>query len=872
MPSNAASSVLKTRDRNLVPIIPYDIKLIQYKYSIYKLQEIIRILNLLEKNLASQRPNMEPHAAAFLDEATTQNTESAGKNGSTIIPLLNYILCLCEGHIFNISPLMRKRFELLCQCKHCKLQDLNPPLTITTIDLLINFHHVTINNFEHLQEIIYDVDTQWRLLYSLRTISNNALVIYNKKLRQLQLERASNSHRPYEITEPHSTFNINVVEDLIRPAELILALDFAVLINNKDKDTSLTSFLKLQWQVINKYINFIQKKILPQIKQCYNQLNKYSTQSNEPTIMTNYEFTIHRIYALTLKIYNLLTITICITRQIYLPNKNYFQNLKVKLISENVYEYENVIDHIDDICLKSMDGSVNEFYQQLNNFIDLKHLSDPKYISKNKNAIIVELYKDIVQKNVNTLRCFLHSMDSWIKIWKFIKTNTTAIEKFAQYDTEQLIKLVDERRAVDKLTFVENSKKLKVKSNTLTIDSNFSTAVSSMPTSPSNSRDINGVKLTNVAGGKETPSSSLMKLKIFNSPTSNSPKRNSRRGSVDRTNKMGKMTNSASRNSALSHMTGSGSNSPLVSRRASIIDRTSAVRPMISIDQSSPITSSSGTPTKQPSSPSMASPLKRNLTAKNRKRSSSLQSQQSKFLNSNGLSNTNIYKSLPTELKRSNSMEASDALNQKLVQDTMKKLMSSNLSTHITDPDGTFKGKTRSGSSSATLTRSRSSSVNSSISTEIFTNEKCEKDVQVKATCRDESDKDDYNNPSLEKLSLGVTIESDSEMETITADVIKKVRFIGVPPMTAAENPKPKRKGWYKKPAVLRYPPIPSSLNCAIRSKFNQEGIAFRSSLRDNTDTAASAATGLAKGSFALLNEEVKSGTHRLGFLRDKFK
>lgn len=871
MPANAASSVLKLQSKKLVPIIPYDIKLIQYKYSIYKLQEILRILNVLEKNLSGQRSKDETSVDATNDDKEVN--DSSAKN-NTIIPLLNYILCLCEGHIFNISPLMRRRFELLCQCKHCKLQELNPPLSITTIDLLINFHHVTINDFEHLKGIIYDVETQWRLLHSLKTISNNALLIYNKRLRQLQLERASNSHRPYEITETHSTFNVNVVEDLIRPTELSLALDFAVLINDKDKDTSLTSFLKLQWQVMNKFISFIQKKILPQIKQYYNQLNKYSNQTtthlNEPIVITNFEFTFHRIYALTLKIYNLLTITICITRQIYLPNKNYFQNLKVKLIAENVYEYENIIKKIDDICLKSIDGSFNEFYQQLEKFIDLKHLGDVEYICKNKKTIVAELYKDIVQKNVKLMRSYLHSIESWTKIWKFIKTNTGAIEKFSQYDTEQLIKLVDERRAVDKLAFIEKTNRLKTKNNESVASSDFSTASSSIPTSPSNGKDKNDVKLTNV-GAKEQHSS-LMKLKIFNSPTSLSPISNSRRSSVDRTN-IGKNNNPV-RGLTRSNINGSGSNSPLASRRASVIDRMSSIRPLISLEQSSPTSSNSATPTKQPVSPSITSPLKRNLTVKNRKRSSSLQSPQIKSINATSSSsngpNTNIYKSLPTELKRSNSLETNDALNQKLVQDTMKKLMSSNLSAHITDPDGALKNKTRSGSSSATLTRSRSSSVTSSNNYENNVNDKS---INTKAinnvekAGKNKANVDSFcENAPLEKLTLNITIESDLEMETITADVIKKVRFVGVPPMTAAEDPKPKRKGWYKKPAVLRYPPIPSNLNIAIRSKFNQEGIAFRSSLRDNITNNEN------KSSFALMNEESKSTAHRLGFLRDKFK
>ncbi|AGO12023.1 AaceriADR360Wp [[Ashbya] aceris (nom. inval.)] len=60
---------------------------------------------------------------------------------------------------------------------------------------------------------------------------------------------------------------------------------------------------------------------------------------------------------------------------------------------------------------------------------------------------------------------------------------------------------------------------------------------------------------------------------------------------------------------------------------------------------------------------------------------------------------------------------------------------------------------------------------------------------------------------------------------------IKKVRFIGVPPPTEDEDPKPKRKGWYKKPAVLHYPTPSQSM--IQKNKLRHEGYVFRTSLRE---------------------------------------
>ena len=62
-------------------------------------------------------------------------------------------------------------------------------------------------------------------------------------------------------------------------------------------------------------------------------------------------------------------------------------------------------------------------------------------------------------------------------------------------------------------------------------------------------------------------------------------------------------------------------------------------------------------------------------------------------------------------------------------------------------------------------------------------------------------------------------------------------------PMTEAENPKPTKVGWYKKPAVLHYPPIPASAMIKPlqhKSKYNtlrqEEGFTFRKSLRDGLE------------------------------------
>ncbi|MCL6404043.1 hypothetical protein EXT66_22695, partial [Pectobacterium carotovorum subsp. carotovorum] len=82
----AAASVHVRKGKDPAPLTPFDIKLIQYKGGLYKLQEIIRILGILEKNL--QPPSL----------VSKDTKKNGSKKNKTIIPLINYILTLCEGH------------------------------------------------------------------------------------------------------------------------------------------------------------------------------------------------------------------------------------------------------------------------------------------------------------------------------------------------------------------------------------------------------------------------------------------------------------------------------------------------------------------------------------------------------------------------------------------------------------------------------------------------------------------------------------------------------------------------------------------------------------------------------------------------------
>ncbi|CAL9729070.1 GLC7-interacting protein 4 [Monosporozyma unispora] len=891
----AIASVGGGKAKGPVPLTSFDIKLIQYKGGLYKLQEIIRILGILEKNL--QPPS----------STSDGGKENVLKKNKTIVPLITYILTLCEGHIFNILPMIRKRYLALCQFKFYKLQDFNPSLATSFIPIDFDFSEVTEDSFEEYRHNIYDNELQWKLLHYLKNLTVNTLSVYNKRLRQIQLEKTSNCNRPYEVTERTSKFMIEYVDDLVRPIEMGLSLDFAVLIKDKSKDTSVASFLKLQCQVIDKFVLFIDKKIFPNIKNYYNQINKYSNKTCTFSSLPFPEFTLHRIYALLLKVFDTLAIIISLVRCVYLPNKSYFQNCKTKLISKNVYQYEDMLDKIDKLCVEYTNKSFYNFKADLNSFT----VDTISFIAGDakKNNTISDLHKSFITRHVQLMRTTLQIVSKWSSMWKFIQKNIEGLEKFKDMKDDQLHRMLEERRSVDKLSHFE---KLPEKKRISTIFSNndngaITSPLSSSASSTQSSRTSSllsyslhpdDIRMLNSKANLSVPKSKIggshgSATSPSSSVSSLSPNNTSRRSSVDRPKLLQMGMSPLSRNRSRT----SNTSSPSVSRRSSIIERAlvpGKIRPLSTVlDETIELPAEVvKTAVEQP-----VSVLKRVSSVKGRPRSSSLQTPKYSNVYKNSGHNT-------PDTKRSNSLEANDSLNQKLVQDTMKKLMSGSLGRHITHSDGTY-SPTRSKPTSAN--RSRSSSVNSDHSVNMGYSSTSKLAAKISNGASNNNQrissplsskfkkvettsmkvKDSYDNSKSGQKLHFQDFESNNDKEgdysednegtngsssTQTSNsTIKKVRFVGVPPMSASENPRPKRKGWYKKPAVLHYPPVPPQVNISLRQKYNLEGVAFRTSLRETPEDEKKPSM-LANLDEGLLAKKSPS-THKFGLnLRDRFR
>ena len=829
MHTQAAVLAATTNPQTPLSLNIFDVKIIQYKAALFKLQELQRLLGVLEKNLKT-------------DERTK------------IIPLVNYILIICEGPTFNISPTLRKRFKLLCEHKLCKTNDMTSSISPQLIDLnpcLLDV--MERDSYESLHSHIYNAEQQWNLLDCLKKISNNAITIYNKKLRQLLLEKNSAINRPHEVSTLKDQqlngikFDFTKVEDILKPSELALSLDLAVLINDKEKDTSHKSFLKLQFQVLTKFISHMNKKVFPPLRIFYNKLQKYNimiakngtniSQTDIVEIMPSYRFCLHRIYALLFRSFSLSCIITTMSNEIYLTNKEYFNDRSTKLLVKNLFDYEELISNLEKNCNDKTRDQLHDVLVLLNELSS----NGITYDKSDSSDTLTELYNEKIYDVVHYVRAQLSDVMKLQENWKVISENSHMRSKFADMNTEQIEKMLDEKRSVDHLSHIE---KIKAKQKAKTQKDQSSSSSSSV----SSSRNISGsvtplLSSLSLSNDDITPidlKKKFYKAKHSSSSTSGSqmnlsgtksPLSLSRRASMDKGSRtyilgMSPLSKTSSPRHINDLVAGSpGRNSPKISRRSSII--ATARIPQHIIEKDGHLS---------PSRPEVGNTNKqiRKVVVRGRPRSTSLQSS---FSNSNQMTPvTSISHREKTGTARSNSLEATAELNRQIIQNAAEKSMRrantiAQSVKNVKSPPLLRPNRSRSGSGSRQM-----------ISPDRYLGTPSKSNLGIPITSPLTKKKSNLSQEVTsdnieENHDIAVRNEPEalqfSSIECEDGEIVKKVRFTGVPPMSADEDPKPKRKGWYKKPAQLHYPPAPPQIRL-LRNRMTQEGVAFRTSLREN--------------------------------------
>lgn len=906
----AAHATLPAKIKGAQHLDIYDVRIIQYRSTILKLSEVIRLLSVLEKSL--------------------EKRQEAGK---TIIPLINYVLSLCEGPVFSVHPNLKKRFSLLSEFRLSKQTEITPQIVTSNLEYDVEFAPLIVD-LQQLRENVYDANLQWKLMGCLQAISQNALDIYDKKMKQVFAER--NSNRIPDLPTKVVPFDLGAIEDIVKPYEIGLCLDWAVLINDREQDTSFNSLRKLQKQVLAKFLTNVNEKTFPVLRTYFNQLQKACSARGPFTSFLKelpyWELSVHRLYAYIYRILCLLDVIIGLTRQLWLPNRDHFYSLRSQLSSENVYAYREVLDRIDSICnepKRNVTGTVLSILDSCSK----SNLN----ISVASNTI-PDIFTNSISRVTPILKNTLQSINSWLEVWKFVDGNVDSHDKLASLNEGQLFNMLQERLAVDKLNQLEKQQTM----NRLSPDVASSTTGGGLTYTGSNIRRSPSKRLS-------APPSPV------NSSNATSPGKvsplMSRTNSVER---------SGTKNSNMS--------SPQLSRRGSTV----GIRVSSPIAHSpSPQVSRGGSiadgrlgssvlmknTTDQKNAP--RSPLG-NKTLSGRRRSSSFQSGQNEAVKNNRQS------AMPS---RSNSLQAHATASQKAIQDSFGKLTRSgstnglpNISagvnarklqqttrkTRAQTPNGNPPTSNRQGFESASETSplpemeelridsdrnntgvekpTAKESLDNGLSSpqkrrlqlqqqrepeKLFGSESSKQEQeqqkpllptdngnskgakvsdvlrelpQIKEPEREEQDEkgllSEVGDSSTELQNLqnehspyaGTEQTGIQETESPHA-VQKRVRFAGVGPMTEDEMVRPTRRGWYKKPPVLHYPPPPPQY-LGQKFRLRQEGIAFRTSLREERSQEPNSKRNSLVTSFDELAPPPKeSMSHRFASkLREKLK
>ncbi|CCD26435.1 protein phosphatase regulator GIP4 NDAI_0H02610 [Naumovozyma dairenensis CBS 421] len=761
-----------------------DIKLIQYKSVLYILNDATKNLNTLADSLKAP-----------------QRKISTNNNNNKIIPLINYTLSLLDGPIFNIHPILRKRYNLLCQFKLCKLTQLDPPISNDLIDLDMSSPPRCLETITELQGKLYDEELQWRLLTCLKQLIINTTMIYNKNLKQLQLERNSPIYLQ-QFRSGFKKFDILQIEDIVQPIEMSLILDFAVLIRDHMTDTSLKSMEKLQWQLLQKFLSFMNEEIIINMKLFVKKLRNFSKTQDfkglAPASMSHVlirpiqESIVYRVYSFLLRCLCLSQTSINLIRQIFSPNKEQFNSIRWKLAMENTYCYELTLNKLYAIESGSGSGIIQSLKLLIDNINSYARLP-LEDLHRPTPEFIMELYQSHIINGFQTFRDILKIMNNWLTMWKFARNNSIGVSKLKDLDQVGLDKMLNERKVVDRLKYLENQSKLKEKKKNTMLQSSRTSTFSSVSSS------------------------------LSTSPNPMSPLKLSRTTSIE--NAAGKKIRNVKKE--IANNIRSKTNSPTISRRGSITPRSGI---SANLDEKKS--------TKNTSNRSV-------LSNGRRPRSSSLQSsfnQNKTTRASSKLSNELLPPSQQDEQqKRSNSLEPSATINQRIVQSAVKHSM--NQQKLVLPIPYIQSNETTTTTSSSSLSAQSYSTASSKLSSP--------QPLPTPLSTSSHKDRLTNNNTVLQEVETRNNHYINDDLiaiETLDLNnnysnnniIIKKVRFVGVPPITKEENHKPTRQGWYKKPPVLYYPPIPSVKPTMTTTKYSlrknirqEEGFAFRTSLRE---------------------------------------
>ena len=205
---------------------------------------------------------------------------------------------------------------------------------------------------------------------------------------------------------------------------------------------------------------------LPPLRGYYTSIMKFSKSKsislNSGLVQLPYwQQSMHRIYALSLRIKLLIDVIQAFLRHVYIPNRQYLHDNITQLHSSNLFEYKKVLNDVELVC------NAEGIDEELNQALEIYSKQGSSFQVQSNN--IIAAYNSMVLNAVNLLRSTMKTVDLFTVQWKFIEDNKKQ-SKLIEVESSILHKMVDEKLLADKLRFSETeNEKLKQREQELSL-------------------------------------------------------------------------------------------------------------------------------------------------------------------------------------------------------------------------------------------------------------------------------------------------------------------------------------------------------------------------------------------------------------------
>ena len=368
---------MSTKDEPYITSI--DCKILQYKYAIHKIKCLIPFVQQLQA-AAKDLPKKDATEAGSSEEDSSEENKKVKH-----LIICHYLTVLC-GNVFAINEgLFNTKLESINNYKLFRI----PPINISPIVSHIPYdtNDPAISPLESLP----GVDQSIKVCKLLETLLQNCLQGYEKRLIQAQNE-IKNQHeyndetfdkliqglfdKDIDIGAPTTDFTLPLqldsLNDLVYNEASLIDIDikmlFIIIINFK----KILNHLKLS---INKYLKI--KQVPLKSQQAYLQKQ-----------IPNWQFSLHRIFLLTLRLNDLYLILRRFIRKVYLSNLNHLSDPKFLSINNSlsnqtghsVYYFRTLLKKVDENFNNSKKNGV--LIANLTRFIrqNSKFVTNPKNI------------------------------------------------------------------------------------------------------------------------------------------------------------------------------------------------------------------------------------------------------------------------------------------------------------------------------------------------------------------------------------------------------------------------------------------------------------------------------------------------------------